>query len=101
MNERIDLNIDLEKLSKTLGMSYSKFRSDFKRHTGFSPLQYFLQLKIEKAKSMLVDTNLTNKQIAFKIGFESAFYFCRLFKQKTNLTPKQYRERERRNKVGK
>ncbi|WP_297086319.1 AraC family transcriptional regulator [uncultured Draconibacterium sp.] len=95
MNERIDNTIDFERLSKTLGMSYSKFRSDFKKHTGFAPNQYFILLKIEKAKNMLVQTKLTSKQIAFEIGFESDYYFCRLFKQKTGFTPKKFRLRNK------
>jgi AraC-like DNA-binding protein len=92
MNEKIDEEIDFKILANNLGISYSKFRSDFKRQTGLSPLQYFLLLKIEKAKSMLLSTNINSKQIAYELGFESDHYFCRLFKHKTGLTPKQFRQ---------
>jgi len=92
MNEKIDEEIDFKILANNLGISYSKFRSDFKRQTGLSPLQYFLLLKIEKAKSMLLSTNINSKQIAYELGFESDYYFCRLFQHKTGLTPKHFRQ---------
>jgi len=91
MNEKIDENIDFELVAKNLGISYSKFRSDFKRQTGLPPLQYFLLLKIEKGKELLLSTNNSSKEIAFSLGFESDFYFCRLFKMKIGMSPQQYR----------
>lgn len=94
MNERIDEEIDFIRLAKNLGISYSKFRSDFKHQTGIPPLQYFLLLKIEKAKNLLLTTTASSKQIAFDLGFESDFYFCRLFKKKTGLSPQKFRENE-------
>jgi AraC-like DNA-binding protein len=92
MNEKIEESIDFEIFSKNMGMSYSKFRSDFKRQTGLAPLQYFLLLKIEKAKSLLLNSTMSSKQIAYNIGFESDFYFCRLFKMKIGLSPQQFRK---------
>jgi len=95
MNEKIDEEIDFKILANNLGISYSKFRSDFKRQTGLPPLQYFLFLKIEKAKDLLIHTDISSKQIAYDLGFESDSYFCRLFKKKMNLTPKEFRLTER------
>ncbi len=94
MHEKIDSNIDFERLADNLGISYSKFRADFKKQTGLSPLQYFLLLKIEKAKNLLLTSTENSRQIAFTLGFESDYYFCRLFKSKTGLTPKQFRVME-------
>ncbi len=94
MNGKIDEEIDFEVLAKNLAISYSKFRSDFKRQTGLPPLQYFLLLKIEKAKGLLIHTDISSKQIAYDLGFESDFYFCRLFKKKMGLTPKEFRLNE-------
>ncbi len=91
MYEKINESIDLEKIASEFGVSYSKFRADFKKQTGTSPLQYHLLLKIEKAKDLLIRTNKTQKEIAYSLGFESDFYFNRLFKQKMGITPKQFR----------
>jgi AraC-like DNA-binding protein len=95
MNAKIDEQIDFDLFAKSLDISYSKFRIDFKRQTGLPPLQYFLLLKIEKAKSLLLNTDFRSKQIAYELGFESDFYFCRLFKMKTGLTPKKFRLKNR------
>lgn len=92
MQEHIDTSIDLQVMAKEAGMSYSKFRRDFKQYTGLAPLQYHLLLKIERAKDLLITTDLKAKEIAYKLGFESDFYFNRFFKQKTGIAPAQYRE---------
>jgi|TARA_R110002050_G_C8883109_1_gene508980 AraC-like DNA-binding protein len=99
LNEKIDGKIDLKKLAENLELSYSKFRSDFKRQTGLSPLRYFLLLKIEKSKCMLLSTNLTSRQIAYELGFESECYFSRLFKNKTGMTPQQFRMENQRQQL--
>lgn len=93
MYKQIDSTIDLKKIAADYGVSYSKFRSDFKKQVGTSPLQYFLKLKIEKAKELLLSTTQTQKEIAIELGFESDFYFNRLFKEKSGMTPKAYRKR--------
>ncbi len=95
MNGKLDEEIDFEILARNLGISYSKFRSDFKRQTGLPPLQYFLLLKIEKAKGLLINTDFSSKQIAYELGFESEHYFCRIFKQKTGMSPLQFRSKNR------
>ena len=94
MYEKINESIDLKKVATGLGVSYSKFRIDFKKQTGTSPLQYHLGLKIEKAKELLLRTCKTQKSIAYSLGFDSDHYFNRLFKQKTGMTPKQFRNRK-------
>lgn len=93
MYEKINHTIDLEKVASDFGVSYSKFRIDFKKQTGIAPLQYYLQLKIEKAKELLLTTSKKQKEIAYSLGFESDYYFNRLFKQKTGMTPKQFRNK--------
>ena len=61
-------------------------------HSEFNPI-IPLHERIEKAKELLRDLNRPTKQIAYQTGFESVFYFSRLFKEKTGLTPTQYRRR--------
>lgn len=73
-------------------ISYSWFRNIFKQYTGFSPNQYHIQLRVQKAKDLLSFTNMPIKAVALDTGFSSSYYFSRLFKQKTGLTPSHYRE---------
>ena len=91
MYENINTSLDLIKIASELGVSYSKFRLDFKKQTGVSPLQYHLLLKIEKSKELLLNTNKSQKEIAYELGFESNYYFNRLFKSKTGLAPGKFR----------
>tara|TARA_R110002096_G_scaffold9533_3_gene37606 strand:+ start:62598 stop:63476 length:879 start_codon:yes stop_codon:yes gene_type:complete len=91
MYKNINSPIDLTKIASDLGVSYSKFRIDFKKQTGVSPLQYHLLLKIEKSKELLLNSSKSQKEIAFELGFESDVYFNRLFKRKTGLAPGKFR----------
>jgi AraC-like DNA-binding protein len=93
MHKKIDEDIDFHTFCKNHSVSYSKFRANFKNQTGFAPLQYFLLMKIEKAKNLLNNTDLSAKQIAFKLGFKSDHYFGRLFKSRVGLTPQVFRTR--------
>lgn len=89
-------NIDFEKLSARFNVSYVWFRKTFKEVLGTAPNQYHLMLKIRKAEQLIQETNLTLSQIAFQSGFESEFYFSRIFKQKMNYNPSEVRKRRNR-----
>jgi len=82
-----------EKAAEELQVGYSWFRKVFKNYTGLSPGQYYIQLKIEKAKELLNNPDLPIKQIAYDLGFENYFYFSKLFKEKTGITPTDHRKR--------
>lgn len=92
---RSNINQDFspEMAADQLQVGYSWFRKAFKAHAGLSPGQYFIQLKIERAKNLLDDPNVPVKYIAGDLRFESYFYFCRLFKKRTGMTPSEYRRR--------
>ena len=81
----------LEDILKKLPVSYSKLRKDFKVLTGDSPNQYLLNLRLEKAKELLVNTNLSISEIAYQTGFVSASYLSKIFKAKIGSPPKNYR----------
>ena len=85
-----------ESVAVEVGISYSLFRKEFKRLTGFSPIQYQIQLRIQKSKNLLSSSNIPVKEIAYQLGFESNNYFSRLFKQKLGLTPQEFRLKSRR-----
>jgi AraC-like DNA-binding protein len=89
----IDKDFSPEQAADELQVGYSWFRKVFKNYTGLSPGQYYIQLKIEKAKELLSVPNLSIKEIAYDLRFESYFYFSKLFKEKTGLTPTEYRKR--------
>lgn len=87
----ITKQISPETVAAELGIGYSWFRKVFKNYTGIAPGQYLIQLRIEKAKQLLGISQKSVKEIAYELNFESGFYFSKLFKQKTGLSPQQFR----------
>ncbi|HTV43056.1 MAG TPA: AraC family transcriptional regulator [Candidatus Sulfotelmatobacter sp.] len=88
-------DLDMKRLAQELCVSYSWFRHTFTAHTGLSPHQYLLELRLVRARTLLTETDLPIKEIALQTGFEDELYFSRLFRQKINVTPSQWRNRQR------
>jgi AraC-like DNA-binding protein len=91
LKEHLEESLDMKKLVKELAISYSKFRKLFKQMTGQSPNQYHMNLRLDKAKELLSTTNLNITEVAYQLGFDSVFYFSKLFKKKNKVSPKVYR----------
>ena len=85
--------LDMKTLAQELGVSYSWFRTAFVMHTGLAPHQYLLEMRLVRARNLLVGTRLTVKEVAVQTGFQDEHYFSRLFRQKLNVTPSQWRNR--------
>lgn len=84
--------IDIEKLASDIGISARYLRKLFKNHLQISPIDYIMQLRINKAKEMMHNTSLNLKEIAFATGFSNQQYFSKQFKQLTGMTPISYRQ---------
>jgi AraC-like DNA-binding protein len=95
IQSEFDRELNMTLLAQELGVSYSWFRHAFTAHTGLSPHQYLLELRLVRARNLLAETELSVKEIAVQTGFVDEFYFSRLFRQKLNLTPSQWRNRGR------
>jgi AraC-like DNA-binding protein len=93
IQNEFERDLDVKLLARELGVSYSWFRHTFAAHTGLSPHQYLLELRLVRARSLLAETDMSIKEIAMQTGFGDEFYFSRLFRQKLNLTPSQWRNR--------
>ena len=94
MRQNLHSNLRMEDIATHSGMSYSKFRKVFRDYTGFAPAQYFLRLKMERAKDYLLSTNLSCKEISYRLGFDSASYFNKMFRHYEGITPKEFRKVE-------
>ncbi len=90
--ERLFEAIDWPKMAQELMVSYSLLRHAFKQHTGFSPHQYQLQLRLEKAKTLLSGTPYSVKEIATMTGFNCPYHFSTLFKRKLGVSPLAWRQ---------
>lgn len=92
MLAHVDRQIILKQLAIEVNLSKSYLLHLFKENTGFSPMDYFIHLKIQKACKLLDTTTLSIKEIANTIGYEDPFYFSRIFKKTMALSPLQYRQ---------
>jgi AraC-like DNA-binding protein len=81
----------IDKLVKQLEVSVTHFYRLFKEHTGLTPYQYHLQLRINRAKEMLHGSKMTVKEISRGLNFESEFHFSKIFKKKTDFSPTAWR----------
>ncbi|RCW32524.1 AraC family transcriptional regulator [Marinilabilia salmonicolor] len=93
MRENLDKDLDFKELAASLNLGYSYFRKMFKKHTGVSPGQYHLHLRLMRAKELLLATDMPIKQVAYETGFESIHYFSRLFKSKMGMPPSEARNK--------
>lgn len=82
----------IQEVAAKLQTGYSHFRKIFKKHTGLAPGQYLNQLKIERAKSLLLYSDKRVKEIAYELNFESENYFSKFFRQKTGLSPLAFKQ---------
>jgi AraC-like DNA-binding protein len=93
MRENPETPLSIPALASELNVSYRWFRRAFAHHTGLSPHQYFLDVRLARARDLLAQTTLPTKEIAARVGFEDAQYFCRLFHKKVGFAPGVWRER--------
>ncbi|MBZ4187371.1 AraC family transcriptional regulator [Niabella beijingensis] len=90
MKEHIGEKISIETFAARCNLSASYFSSLFKGETGKAPLEYFIQLKVHHACTLLVSSRMKVKEIAAMVGYDDPYYFCRIFKKLTKTSPKKY-----------
>lgn len=87
--------IYLNDIANTLGISSSYLSRLFKQETGVSLQDFINDVRVEKAANLLIYSGETLPGIAEYVNFPSQSYFGKIFKQKMQMTPKQYRERHK------
>ncbi|OKH42004.1 AraC family transcriptional regulator [Calothrix sp. HK-06] len=91
INEHLDENLSLAELAVIAQMSPHYFASLFKQSIGFAPHQYITKCRVEKAKQLLQNQELTILEVCQQVGFQSPSHFARVFRKYTTTTPKLYR----------
>jgi AraC-like DNA-binding protein len=91
IREELESSLTIQQIAQDLGVSYSNFRKLFKEYTGISPALYQQDLKLQRAKELLSTTDLSIKEIAYQLNFESPDYFSAKFKIKTGRKPSELR----------
>ena len=77
---------------RTLHISSKEINERCLRAYGLSAKQYIMDLRLTEAKRLLAFSDLTAAEIAYRVGFEDASYFTRQFRQRTQLTPSDFRK---------
>jgi AraC family transcriptional regulator of arabinose operon len=97
VKEYIDKNIyerfSMNDIAKIACLSLSQVNRVFKKEYGITPYDYILTKKIETAKLLLMNTNISIKNIAYKLNFLDEHYFSKIFKSRAGLSPRDYRGR--------
>ena len=85
-----DLSVD--DIYKGLGISKIQLYRKTKALLGFSVNDYILSVRLQKAKYLLMNEDLTISEVAYKVGFSSQAYFSTVFKSKFSVTPSEFKE---------
>ncbi|KZL19831.1 HTH-type transcriptional regulator CdhR [Pseudovibrio axinellae] len=88
-----EAHVDVDALAAEAGMSVRQFNRRFKSATGETVTGYLQLIRIEAAKTKLVNTRLPFEEISARVGYENTSFFRRIFKKCTSITPTEYRRR--------
>ena len=91
IHSHLDQDLSLSKLASIAKISLYHFARQFKQTVGAPPHQYVIQCRIERAKQLLTNKDLSITEITQKVGFQSQSHFTSLFRHSVGLTPSAYR----------
>lgn len=93
LRENYLTDITPQEVAKLINMSYSLFRKVFKEYNNISPTQYVIELKLQNARKLLMNTDKSIKEIAFYLNYDDPLYFSSLFKKHVGYSPSTFREK--------
>lgn len=93
LKDNIARSVSLKDIAAIANLSAAHFCNSFRKTTGQSPIEYFNQLKIQRACQLLQFSSHRINEIAQMVGIEDAYYFSRLFTRTMGVSPKEYRSR--------
>ena len=91
MSEEVSLNT----VSASVNMSPSYFSSVFSKESGKTFVEYLTEVRMEKAKEMLMCSSLKTSEIGYEVGYKDPHYFSYIFKKTQGCSPKEYRQRRK------
>ena len=93
IEDHIDTNLSLQEICKILSIDYKYASNAFKKDTGLGFNKFLTKQKMEVAKTDLATTEKSIQLISERIGYNSAYYFTRIFKSSFGISPSEYRKR--------
>jgi len=94
INSNFTENISLDTLAEEFSLSTQYISKIFKDEYGKNFIDYLTEKRIDFAKELFRDKNISIKEVSKKVGYEDPNYFCRIFKKNTGQTPKDYKNRK-------
>ncbi len=93
MLENLTKKLKLEDIAAETSLSASHFSRLFVNRTGHSPIDYFIQLKIQRACRLIDNSGWSIADVSREMGFDDQFYFSRVFRKVMGMSPREYRQR--------
>lgn len=93
IQENYGKDISLDDVSKEVNISPYYFSKLFKEESGENFIEYLTRIRMEHAKEMLKNPELSIKEVGMRSGYADPNYFSRIFKKQTDMTPREFRER--------
>jgi AraC-like DNA-binding protein len=93
MLENLTRRLKLGEIAQETGLSASHYSRLFQNRTGHSPIDYFIQLKIQRACRLLDNSGWMIADVSREMGFDDQFYFSRVFRKVMGMSPGEYRKR--------
>ena len=91
MDENFERNFSIKEVADLCNVSEVYFRSLFKEYSGYSPTEYRIRKRIEKAKNYLAYSRLNINEIAMALGYTDTSYFIKQFRSRVGISPNEYR----------
>ena len=85
----------MNSVSSNVGLSPSYFSTVFARETGQTFKEYLTDIRMEKAKELLMCTSMQTAEIGYEVGYKDPHYFSFIFKKKQGCSPTEYRNRRK------
>lgn len=92
INEFPDLDHKVENLSDRVGLSAAKLQEGFKFQHGLTVCEYIRSVRLTKSEDLIVNTDLNISEIVYSVGFTSRSYFSKIFKERYDCTPSDYKK---------
>lgn len=92
MTYHYDEKLKINDLADFIGINRSYLTSSFKKHMGCSPQEFLINLRMEKAKSLLKKTEMSINAVANAVGYPDQLAFSKVFKQHCGMSPRMYKE---------
>jgi transcriptional regulator GlxA family with amidase domain len=91
MASQMDKGLSIARIASECSLSRSHFSRAFKKNTGLSPRDWFLQMRLDRARGLLSESALTISQISLDCGFADQSHFTRVFTRVVGITPFNWR----------